>query len=312
MCRCVAACGGFPSQRVGGFCGLLCSLQGTHSSFGSLQSASLLHGNRNVPNCTFSASAGQREQNSAVCKIGQNSGQFFTYKYQCGGGLLVSAKRPGSRRGRGVDPARLLSTDGKGRKSMHFRRRQVIFSQGDPIHDVYYIDHGSVKLAVTSKSGKEAVVGLLGAGDFFGESGLNSVRHHTYSASAATDCRVTRIDNRWMGQALSRDRGFSDFFLSYLLSRKARVEADLVDQLFNSSEKRLARALLVMAGYGGRDGKRIGDILPRVSQETLAAMVGTTRSRVSHFMNKFRKLGYVKYNGGLQVRNSLVNILLRD
>ena len=245
-------------------------------------------------------------------KVGRTQTYSSLTSTRAEGGLLVFAKRPGSRRGRGVDPARLLSTDGKGRKSLHFRRRHVIFSQGEPIHHVYFIDHGTVKLAVTSKSGKEAVVGLIGAGDFFGESGLNSVRNRTYSASAATDCRVIRIDNRWMGQTLSRDRGFSDFFLSYLLSRKARVEADLVDQLFNSSEKRLARALLVMAGYGGRDGKRIGDILPRVSQETLAAMVGTTRSRVSHFMNKFRKLGYVKYNGGLQVRNSLVNILLRD
>lgn len=212
------------------------------------------------------------------------------------------------RRSRGTVPANLLATDGKGRKSMHFRRRQLIFSQGDPIHHVYYIEHGSVKLAVASKSGKEAVVGLLGAGDFFGEGGLNDAKFNTYSASAATDCRVVRIDNRWMGQMLYRDRLFSDFFTSYLLARKARVEADLVDQLFNSSEKRLARALLVMAGYG-KDGKPNEDTLPKVSQETLASMIGTTRSRVSHFMNKFRKLGYLKYNGGIQVRNSLVNIL---
>lgn len=211
-----------------------------------------------------------------------------------------------------MNPASLLSTDGKGRKSMHFRRRQVIFSQGDLVHHVYYIDHGNVKLAVASKSGKEAVVGILGAGDFFGESGLNSAKTHTYTASAATDCRVIRIENRWMGQTISRDRGFANFFMSYLLARKDRVEADLVDQLFNSSEKRLARALLVMAGYG-TDGKPSEDIFPtRVSQETLASMIGTTRSRVSHFMNKFRKLGYVKYNGGIQVRNSLVNILLHD
>ena len=223
----------------------------------------------------------------------------------------MSVKKSGSRRGRGVDPANLLSTDGKGRKTVHFRRRQVIYSQGDPSQHVYYIEQGSVKLSVNSKSGREAVVALLGAGDFFGEGGLTASKSNSYSASAATDCRVVRVDNRWMTQMLYRDRVFSDFFLSYLLARKARVEADLVDQLFNSSEKRLARALLVMAGFG-KHGKSSEDVLPKVSQETLASMIGTTRSRVSHFMNKFRKLGYVRYNGGIQVRNQLVNILLHD
>ena len=227
-------------------------------------------------------------------------------------GLIVSGKKSRMRRGRGgMDPANLLATDGKGRKIMHFRRRQLILSQGDPAQYVYYIEQGSVKLSVTSKSGREAVVGLLGAGDFFGERCLADARSNTYSASAATDCRVVRIDNRWMGQMLYRDRVFSDFFTSYLLARKARVEADLVDQLFNSSEKRLARALLVMAGYG-KAGKPSEEVLPKVSQEMLASMIGTTRSRVSHFMNKFRKLGYVRYNGGIQVRNSLVNILLHE
>lgn len=224
----------------------------------------------------------------------------------------MSANKSASRRqGRSFNPNHLLGTDGRGRKVMHYRRRQVIFSQGDPSNYVYYIEHGNVKLYVDSKSGREAVVGLLGGGDFLGEGGLAGTRHHLASASAATDCRIVRVDNRWMGQMLYRDRIFSDFFLSYLLARKAGVEADLVDQLFNSSEKRLARALLVMAGYG-KDGKPTEDHLPKVSQETLAAMIGTTRSRVSHFMNRFRKLGYLKYNGGIQIRQSLVDVLLHD
>ena len=204
-----------------------------------------------------------------------------------------------------------MTADGRVRKQLHFRRRQVVFSQGDSAGHIYYIEHGSVKLSVNSKSGKEAVIGILGAGDFIGEASLAGSKQYISSATAATDCRVVRFDKHWMAQVLYRDRPFSDFFLSYLLARKARVEADLVDQLFNSSEKRLARALLVMAGYG-KDGKPTEDVLPKVSQKTLASMIGTTRSRVSHFMNKFRKLGYVKYNGGIQVRNSLVNILLRD
>lgn len=192
----------------------------------------------------------------------------------------------------------------------------MIFSQGDPASSVYFIEQGSVKLSVNSKSGKEAVVGILVAGDFFGEGGLSGGKIQLSCATAATDCHIIRIDNGWIKQMLHRDRGFSDFFMSYLLTRKARVEADLVDQLFNSSEKRLARTLLVMAQYGGVAGKSSDTVLPKVSQETLAAMIGTTRSRVSHFMNKFRKLGYIRYNGGfdggIQVRNSLLNILLHD
>ena len=205
-----------------------------------------------------------------------------------------------------------MATNGRGRKMMHFRRRHGIFSQGDRASHIYYIEHGSVKLFVNSKSGKEAVVSLLGPGDFFGEGGLNGNKRRHFSATAAADCRLILIDNRWMAQMLHRDRAFSDFFINYLLARKARVEADLVDQLFNSSEKRLARTLLVLAGYGKGGGKLLETALPKVSQETLSSMIGTTRSRVSHFMNRFRKLGYVKYNGGIQVRNSLVNILLRD
>ena len=189
-------------------------------------------------------------------------------------------------------------------------KRGVVFSEGEPSKNVYYICEGSIKLSVNSKEGKEAVVGILGATDFFGEDGIAGTKLSMSTATAATDSTLVRIDNRKMAQVLHRDRDFSDFFMSYLLTRKARVEADLVDQLFNSSEKRLARTLLMLARYG-REGATESTI-PKVSQETLASMVGTTRSRISFFMNKFRKMGFIKYNGGMQVHGSLLNVLLHD
>lgn len=225
---------------------------------------------------------------------------------------MYGGKSATRRKERRFSPVQKLTASGAGRKPVEFRRRQVIFAQGTPAEHVYYIEQGSVKLSVNSKAGKEAVVGILGAGDFFGEAGLAGTKMRLASATAATDCRLLRIDNRWMMQLLHRDRAFSAYFMSYLLSRKARVEADLVDQLFNSSEKRLARALLAMARYGRDGGKTVEAVLPKVSQETLASMIGTTRSRVSYFMNKFRKLGFIKYNGGLEVHRSLVSILLHE
>lgn len=228
------------------------------------------------------------------------------------GGIWANPREVASRRKRrNFDLNQLLVTDGRGRKIMQFRRRQVIFSQGDACDHVFYIEQGSAKLALTSKSGKEGIVGLLGPGDFFGEIGLAGREQYISTASAATDCRLVRIENEWMNQQLNRNRAFSDFFMAYLLARKMRIEADLVDQLFNFTEKRLARALLVMAGFGNHPEP--GDEkLPKTSQETLAAMVGTTRSHVSHFMNKFRKMGYIRYNGGIEVRRTLLNVLLGD
>lgn len=228
------------------------------------------------------------------------------------GGLLVFPERPAFRRkGRNFNPSELLAIAGPGKKTVRFGRNEVIFSQGDVCDHLYHILQGSVKLSLTSKSGKEGIVGLLGPGDFFGEGGLGGRKRYLSSAIASTICSVVRIENGWMGKLLRRDPVFSDFFMGYLLMRKARVEADLADQIFSFSEKRLARVLLVMAGFGNHPGP--GDQkLPRISQETLAAMVGTTRSRVSHFMNKFRERGYIKYDGGIEVCPSLVNVLLGD
>lgn len=230
------------------------------------------------------------------------------------GGLMVFPERPAFRRkGRNLSPGEMLAVEGPGKKIVRFRGGEVVFSKGDVCNHLYYIVQGSVKLSLTSKSGKEGIVGLLGPLDFFGEIGLCGRKQYVSSASASTVCSVMRIENRWMGRLLRRDSVFSDFFMGYLLMRKARVEADLADQIFSFSEKRLARVLLVMAGNGNHPSPG-GQKLPRISHNTLAAMVGTTRSRVSHFMNKFRKLGHIeyKYNGGIEVLPSLVNFLLRN
>jgi len=218
-------------------------------------------------------------------------------------------KRNG-RRGQSLDVLAFLKRTGIASKPEVHGKRKVVFSEGEPSKHVYYVCEGSIKLSVNSKEGKEAVVGILGPTDFFGEDGIAGTKVCMSTATAATDCELVRIDNRRMAQVLHGDRDFSDFFMTYLLTRKARVEADLVDQLFNSSEKRLARTLLMLARYG-REGATESTI-PKVSQETLASMVGTTRSRISFFMNKFRKMGFIKYNGGMQVHGSLLNVLLHD
>jgi CRP-like cAMP-binding protein len=208
---------------------------------------------------------------------------------------------------------KFLSTiDGSDRKIAAFSKRQAIFAQGDSSDAVFYIQDGNVKLTVLSKSGKEATIGLLQEGDFFGQGCLTGQALRMCSASAMTDCSVMRIGKKSMVEVLHRERAFSELFVEYLLRRNIRYEEDLVDQLFNSCEKRLARVLLLLAHFG-KDGKPEVAI-PTISQEILAEMVGTTRPRVSFFMNRFRKLGFIDYHGGdeLRVHSSLLNIVLHD
>jgi len=193
---------------------------------------------------------------------------------------------------------------------MPFQKKRTIFAQGDLADAVFYIQTGKIKLTVVSKTGKEATIGILGEGDFFGEGSLAGQALRMGSATAMTDCNVLRIDRKAMMEALHREHEISDLFVAYLLARNIRYEEDLVDQLFNSSEKRLARILLLLARFGKEGVPET--VVPKISQETLAEMVGTTRSRVSFFMNRFRKLGFIHYNGGLQVHSSLLNVVLHD
>ncbi|MGB0106307.1 MAG: Crp/Fnr family transcriptional regulator, partial [Candidatus Sulfotelmatobacter sp.] len=197
-----------------------------------------------------------------------------------------------------------------GRKFVQFPKKQTIFSQGDNADAVFYVQTGKVKLTVVSKTGKEATIGILGEGDFFGEGSLAGQVLRMGSATALTDCALLRIDKKAMMEALHREHDFSDLFVAYLLSRNIRYEEDLVDQLFNSSEKRLARILLLLAHFGKEGTPET--VVPKISQEILAEMIGTTRSRVSFFMNRFRNLGFIHYNGGMQVHSSLLNVVLHD
>jgi CRP-like cAMP-binding protein len=210
------------------------------------------------------------------------------------------------------DPKAFLSTVDGGRKITTFPKKQTIFAQGESSDAVFYIQKGEVKLTVVSKTGKEATIGILKEGDFFGEGCLTGQTLRLCSATAMAECSVMRIDKKFMVEVLHREHAFSDMFVAYLLTRNIRYEEDLVDQLFNSSEKRLARILLLLAHFG-KEGKHEVPI-PRISQEALAEMVGTTRSRVSFFMNRFRKLGFIDYQAGdaLQVHSSLLNIVLHD
>ena len=203
-----------------------------------------------------------------------------------------------------------LDSAGVARKVTEFQKKQTIFSQGDVCKDVMYIQKGAVRLSVVNEAGKEAVVAVLGPGDFFGEGCLagQPIRIGTARAIAPTTALV--IEKSEMIRVLHDEHAFSDRFITYMLSRNIRVEEDLVDQLFNSSEKRLARTLLLLARYGTEDKPQ--RVLPKIAQETLAEMVGTTRSRVNFFMNKFRKLGFIKYNGGLQINTSLLSVVLHD
>ena len=208
------------------------------------------------------------------------------------------------------NPKTFLSTMDGGRKIAAFAKKQTIFVQGDSSDAVFYIQTGKVRLTVVSQTGQEATIGILSEGDFFGEGCLRGQPLRMCSATAMTDCSVMRIDKESMMEVLHREHAFSDMFVAYLLTRNIRYEEDLVDQLFNSSEKRLARILLLLADVGNEAKPKVA--IPKISQETLAEMVGTTRSRVNFFMNKFRRLGFIHYNGGLEVHSSLLNVILAD
>src|SRR6202043_1241740 len=209
------------------------------------------------------------------------------------------------------DPKTFLSTiNGGGRKIEDFVKKQTIFVQGASSDAVFYIKEGKVKLTVVSEIGKEATIGILNEGSFFGEGCLTGQTLRMCSATALIDCTVMRIDKNAMVEVLHREHAFSDMFVAYLLTRNIRYEEDLVDQLFNSSEKRLARILLLLAHFG-KEGKQ-ETVIPKMSQEMLAEMIGTTRSRVSFFLNRFRKLGFIDYNSGLQVHSSPLNVVLHD
>ena len=208
------------------------------------------------------------------------------------------------------DPSLLLSKLETGKTVQQFRDKQPVFSQGDSADAVFYIQKGRVKLTVVSKRGKEAVIAVLQQGDFFGEGCLAAQPLRISSAAAMQSLTVTRLEKKIMVRLLHEEPEFAEMFIAYLLSRNIRIEEDLVDQLFNSSEKRLARLLLLLAYYG-KDPKP-ETVLPKMSQETLAEMIGTTRSRVSYFMNRFRKMGFIDYNGALHVHSALLTVVLRD
>jgi CRP-like cAMP-binding protein len=217
---------------------------------------------------------------------------------------------PAAKKRRTFDPKRFLSTIDGGRTIVTAPKKQTIFAQGDSSDSVFYIQRGRIKLTVLAKNGKEATIGILNEGDFFGEGCLAAQPLRMCTATAMTDCALMRIDKKSMIDVIHRERAFSDMFVAHLLTRNIRYEEDLIDQLFNSSEKRLARILLLLAHFG-KDGKPEVAI-PKINQETLAEMVGTTRGRVNFFMNKFRKLGFVRYNGELEVHSSLLNVVLHD
>jgi CRP/FNR family cyclic AMP-dependent transcriptional regulator len=214
----------------------------------------------------------------------------------------------------GFDPHTFLATIGEGRNLLTVPKNQNIYAQGDQADAVFYVQKAKVRLTVVSKAGKEATIGILNEGSFFGEGAIAGQIVRMGSAAAMTDCELLRVDKKAMMSALHREHAFSDMFVAYLLARNIRYEEDLVDQLFNSSEKRLARVLLLLAHFG-KEGIPEA-VVPKISQETLAAMIGTTRSRVSFFMNRFRKLGFIDYSGGLdgglQVHSSLLNVVLHD
>jgi CRP/FNR family cyclic AMP-dependent transcriptional regulator len=208
------------------------------------------------------------------------------------------------------DAKKFLAKVGDGKTISEYLDGQTVFSQGEVADAVFYIQKGKIKLTVTSERGKEAVVGILECGDFFGEGCLNGHPLRVTTAEAVDECLITRIGKAAMIAVMHDEPEFSELFMAYLLTRNSRIEEDLIDQLFNSSEKRLARLLLLLANFGKEGTPE--PIVGKFSQETLAEMIGTTRSRVSFFMNKFRKLGYIKYNGKLEIHNSLLNVVLYD
>ena len=226
-------------------------------------------------------------------------------------GALAQCNPAMKRKGKlSFDPKRFLAKVGKGKTISKYRKDQIVFSQGQIADAVFYIQQGKVRLTVVSEQGKEAVIAILEPGHFFGEGCLNGHPLRIATTRAIDECVITRVEKATMMATIHGEPEFSELFMSYLLTRNSRIEEDLIDQLFNSSEKRLARLLLLLANFG-KQGKP-EPIVGRFSQETLAEMIGTTRSRVSFFMNKFRKLGFIEYNGKLEVHNSLLNVVLHD
>jgi len=211
---------------------------------------------------------------------------------------------------KGFDPQLFLARVGRGRRVETYAAGNGIFAQGDTADAVFYLQEGRVKLSVVSRQGKEAVIAILGPGDFFGEGCLAGQSARMASAAAMTECTIMRLEKAPLVRVLRQEPDFSEMFLMHVLSRNIRFEADLVDQLFNSSEKRLARVLLLLANFGKTGEPQT--VIPKISQETLAEIIGTTRSRVSFFMNRFRKMGFIHYNGGLEVHSSLLNVVLHD
>ena len=235
----------------------------------------------------------------------------MTYRFYSKRGTLQSATVMAKQEKKvPFDPKVFLATVNGGRSISKYRKDQTVFSQGKPADAVFYIQKGKVKITVVSEQGKEAVVAVLGPDEFCGEGCLTGQPVRLATATAITECEIMRLEKAVMVRVLHEEPAFSEMFVSHLLARTIRVEADLVDQLFNSSEKRLARALLLLANFG-KDG-RPEPIIAKVSQETLAEMIGTTRSRVSFFMNKFRKLGLIDYNGQIEIHTSLLNVVLHE
>jgi CRP-like cAMP-binding protein len=227
------------------------------------------------------------------------------------GGASLSGPATSNGKGSSFDPGTFLAQNGLGGTIVELKKNQTAFSQGEPALNVFYIQKGRIKLTVISKRGKEATIALLGAGDFLGEDCIAAIQPlRMATATALTPCTLLKIERKEMVRVIHEESAFSDEFVSYLLARNVRTQEDLIDQLFNSSEKRLARALLLLARFG-KEGKP-ETVIPKISQETLAEMIGTTRSRVSFFMNRFRKLGFIEYNGTLRINSSLLNVVLHD
>jgi CRP-like cAMP-binding protein len=223
---------------------------------------------------------------------------------------MPTTRKTARKSGKPFDPGVFLATAAEGRVISTHPKKEVIFNQGDEATSVFYIQKGKVKVTVVSKEGKEAVVALLGKDEFFGEGCLIGQPRRLATAIALTECTTMEVDKAEIQRVIQNEAAFSQMFVSHILARNARVEEDLVDQLFNSTEKRLARVLLLLANFG-KEG-RPEPLITKISQETLAEMIGTTRSRVSHFMNKFRKLGFIEYNGHLEVHSSLLSVVLAE
>jgi CRP/FNR family cyclic AMP-dependent transcriptional regulator len=224
--------------------------------------------------------------------------------------MKTSSSSDGKRKPARFDTETFLHSAGLARTVVVFEKKEALFSQGDACKSIMFIQKGEVKISVVSKTGKEAVVGMLGHGDFIGEGGLAGQPMRMATATAISQVTALVIDNVEMFRVLHAETAFSDRFITYMLRRNVRIEEDLIDQLFNSSEKRLARTLLLLARYGKEESPH--SVLPKIPQETLAEMIGTTRSRVNFFMNKFKKMGFIKYNGGLQINASLLSVVLHD